>query len=218
MTLPTHEDMIASILATYDEASRVQRLAGRCWYPNAGMMVRAIARATRTKPTRVAYALAALSPRNPWRWNVADTFAFALAAGTGGDMPSATTFMSNRRRAWSALQGDGDPWISAAPKVRAFVAAILGDLDRVVVDVWAMRVASDGRLSAVTKAQYGKVEAAYREAAVRRHEYPADMQAITWLVAQADGRGSARRGRNDETFKKGTATFVRALFAEGKRS
>lgn len=218
MTLPAHEDMVASILATYDSATRGQRIMGRGWYPAAGRMVRAIAAATRTPESRVAYALAALSPRNPWRWNVADAYAFAAAAAMDGDMPSATTFMANRRRAWAALQGAGDPWTSAAPKVRSFVAAVLGDLDRVVVDVWAMRVVSDGRLSAVTKAQYKYVEAAYREAAVRRAETPADMQAITWIVAQADGRGSARRGRNDETFKRGTATLVRALFKEGKRA
>ena len=72
--------MIAAILATYREASEDQRSAGAAWYPTAGRMVSAIADSAGLPAVRVAFAMAALSPRNPWRWNVADAYRYAHAA------------------------------------------------------------------------------------------------------------------------------------------
>lgn len=213
MALPAHEDMVLNILAVYDRASEAQRQAGEAWYPTAGDIVTAIADASGTPTLRVAYALAALSPRNPWKWNVADAYSFAVAKRNGYSMPAATTFGRNQLAAWQALDGDGEPWLTSAPKVKAFVRAILGDYDSVVVDVWAMRVATEGRLDTVrSDAEYIEVAAAYSEAANRRHHvYPASMQAITWLVGQTEGLGSRRVGRHDKVVKRGTAAFIVTL-------
>lgn len=209
-----HAAMVAAIIETYGRADDAQRVAGRAWYGTAGRMVRSIAADTRTDAERVALALAALSPRNPWRWNVADAYAFATAARDGGAMPAATTFMVNRERAWSALRDGAAGWQTRAPKVRAFVAAILGDHGAVVVDTWAVRVATRGILAEVRDAEYDHVAAAYRDAAAMVGETPAAVQAITWIVAQSEGLASSRRGRHDETFKRGTAPAVIALFEE----
>lgn len=209
-----HGDMVAAIVETYARADDAQRSAGRAWYGTAGRIVRSIATDTRNPADRVAAALAALSPRNPWRWNVADcyTFASAYAADPHGPIPSATTFSVNRGNAWLALAGDS-AWRTRAPKVRAFVAAILGDHGAVVVDTWAIRVATRGALAEVRDAEYDHVAAAYRDAAMMVGETPSAVQAITWIVAQSEGLASARRGRHDETFKRGTPAAVIALFS-----
>lgn len=211
-----HGDMVAAIIETYAAADDAQRASGRAWYGTAGRMVRSIAADTRTDAERVALALSALSPRNPWRWNVADAYVFATAARTdpAGAIPTATTFNVNRERAWCALTTGDASWATRAPKVRAFVAAILGDHGSVVVDVWAMRVATRGTRDSVTDREYDAVAAAYRDAAAMVGETPSAVQAITWIVAQSAGLGSNRRGRHDETFKRGTPPAVIALFEE----
>jgi hypothetical protein len=145
---------------------------------------------------RVAAAIAALSPRNPWTWNVQDAAAYAFAVANGHDMPTATTFGANRRNAWAFLNGTHD-WTSSALKVRSFVSNIMGDLNAVTVDVWAIRVATGGLLDAVPNdATYIMVANAYREAARIVGETPRDLQAITWLIAQtADNRAVKRPKR-----------------------
>lgn len=214
--LPAHDDMVAAIVETYRRASVPQLESGGAWYDVAGRIVRTIADETRLPVDRVAAALAALSPRNPWRWNVADCYAFAAAyaADPYGPIPTATTFTVNRENAWLALAGDL-PWRTRAPKVHAFVAAILGYRDAVVVDTWAIRVATRGAMTDVRNGEYETVVAAYRAAARILGTRSSDVQAVTWVVAQAEGIASSRRGRNDETFKRGTPDAVRAMFGDG---
>lgn len=216
--LPHHEVMVRHILSVYDRADDGTRAEGRDWYPAAQRAVRGIAESTGTDPARVAFCLSALSPRNPWLWNVADTYHYVVAKQAGGPMPSATTFMRNRLKAWKALDQDEHPWTSAAPKVMAFVKAINGIEDAVVVDTWAARVALNGSLAragrgfaSFRQGEYDRFVAAYREAALTVGETPRDMQAIVWLQAQSEGLASDRRSRHDLTFKAGTPDFVRAL-------
>jgi len=212
--------MVVDIVATYERATFAEMRAGRDWYPVAGRVVDGIVRAIPgADRERVTFTLAALSPRNPWLWNVADAFAYTLA-GVDGDSsappPAATTFGVNKARAWqiaTASGPNGNPWSTAAPKVRAFVRAILGDSSAVVVDVWAIRVATAGRINAVREHEYGPVVDAYRQAADIVGEEPRDLQAITWLVAQREGVGSHRRGRHDATYKAGTPVTVRTIIA-----
>ena len=207
-----HGDMVANILAYWDSASPEQRAAGAHWYPIAGRLASLIAHETGIAVDRVATAIAALSPRNPWRWNIADAYAFASAKAEGRTMPTATTFVRNRLAAWRAL-GAEEPWRTAAPKVRAFVRAILGDCSAVVVDTWAAKVATAGKLankhgSTLSERQYAAIAEAYREAAELRSVSPVTMQAVTWLVAQTEGLATARRSRHDLSFKSGTPAFL----------
>jgi hypothetical protein len=211
-----HGDMAAAIIETYGRADDAQCIAGRAWYGTAGRMVRSIAVDAGMPAERVAHALAALSPRNPWRWNVADAYVFATAAAAdpSGPIPAATTFRVNRARAWAALTLGHTAWATAAPKVTTFVAAILGDHGSIVIDTWAVRVATRGALTDVTDGEYDRVARAYRDAAAMVGETPSAMQAITWIVAQTDGLASSRRGRHDMTFKRGTPERVIAMFGE----
>lgn len=204
--------MVENILATYHRATLEQRASGRRWYPLAGRIVEAIAADTRSDAVRVAYALSALSPRNPWRWNVADAYSFAEARQQGRTMPRATTFKRNQEAAWLALSSDTAPWCTAAPKVSAFVAAIMGNPLSVVVDVWAVRVALTEDRKTITLSDYVDIAEAYKDAARAIGEQPRDMQAITWLVAQTEGLATHRTGRHDLTFKAGTPDVVRSMF------
>jgi hypothetical protein len=214
-----HDAMVANILAYHDTATPEQIEAGTAWYPLAGDIVELIADRTGIDPARVGFALSALSPRNPWRWNVADAYAFAAAKAEGRTMPSATTFRRNWLAAWRALGQDEAPWLTAAPKVTAFVSCIMGNLNAVVVDTWAVRVATGGKRERVANdRQYALVALAYEAAARARGVAPAVMQAITWLVAQTEGLASHRRGRHDLAFKAGTPSFIMAALTEGTKS
>lgn len=204
-----HGDMVANIVDTYRRASEAQRQAGSSWYPTALGLSAAIAAATGFHTERITFAIAALSPRNPWRWNVFDAYSFAQARAEGRTMPKATTFRRNQLRAWQALDYGQDPWTSAAPKVRAFVAAINGDTESVVVDQWAYRVATTKSVKAIKGSVYDRVAAAYVHAARLVGETPRDLQAITWLVAQTEGLASHRSGRHDLAFKAGTPDWMK---------
>jgi hypothetical protein len=194
--------------------------SGLSWYPTAGRIVETIGAWAGLSSDRVAAMLAALSPRNPWAWNVQDAAAFARAIADGGPMPRATTFGYNQRLAW-ALGSGKDDWRTAAPKVRSFVANILGDTDAVTIDVWAARVCTAGEYAGETigKGQYRAMADAYRtvaehEGLAGRTVTPRDLQAITWVVAERIGLGSKRRGRgHSQTFKQGTLPIVMQLLA-----
>jgi hypothetical protein len=219
MKTTSHADMVSNILGYWDSATPVQREAGARWYRQAGEIVRLISHQTGVEAERVGLCLSALSPRNPWRWNVFDCYSYAMAASEGRTMPSATTFKRNWLAGWRAITGDEAVWLTAAPKVRAFVAAILGDESSVVVDTWAVRVATAGQESRVNNDKaYGEVAHAYNIAANLRAVPPSTMQAVTWLVAQTEGLATHRRGRHDLSFKAGTPEFIRAALQEGTQS
>lgn len=207
----TYTDSIRAIRA---QATDTDVENGRDWYPSARRIVDTIAERSGTAPDRVAAAMAALSPRNPWYWNVQDAAAYAHAAAEGAeDAPTATTFGANRTRAWAMVRGGLD-WTTSALKVRSFVSNIMGDPDAVTVDVWAIRVATAGEQSTVKNdRQYTEVAAAYREVAAEYGESPRDLQAITWTTAERIGLGSNRRGRHGQTFKRGTFEYVAAMLA-----
>lgn len=210
-----HDDMVTNIIAYWNSATPAQRKAGTTWYSTAADLVALIAERTGIEAMRVAYALAALSPKNPWRWNVFDAYAFAQARAEGRTMPKATTFKRNQIAAWTALGQDGQPWNTAAPKVNAFVNCIMARGGyAVVVDVWAVRVATGGAKSEVrNQRQYDLVANAYASAAAYLDEEPAVVQAVTWLVAQSEGLASHRRGRHDLAFKAGTPDFLKEAIA-----
>lgn len=209
--MTTYRDNVRSIYAL---ATSADVAAGRAWYPAAGGIADAIATRTGVDVGRVAAAIAALSPRNPWRWNVQDAAAYADAAARGDDTPPvATTFGANRARAWQFVTGGAD-WKTSALKVRSFVRNIMGDVDAVTVDVWAIRVATNGAESAVkSDRQYRDVADAYRDVAAEVGETPRDLQAITWIVAERIGLGSKRRGRHSQSFKRGTFAWIVALMS-----
>lgn len=210
--IPTYAENVRRI---FDLATPEDIEGGVGWYPLAARIVRAIADWAGMAPDRTAAIMAALSPRNPWKWNAQDTAAFAWAIAHDLPMPSATTFMVNRVNAWRLGSG-AEAWRTAAPKVRSFVANIMGDLDAVTVDVWAARVATLGVYGgeSIPVGQYRAIATAYRRVAADVELAPRDLQATTWIVAERIALGSQRRGRGHAaTIKRGTLPFVAELLA-----
>jgi len=210
MTGRTFED---GIRHAYTMATAADVADGRAWYPSAARYARGIGRRTGTPTAAVALAMACLSPRNPWRWNVQDAAALATwcAAGRTGERPTCTTFASNVDRAVDALQHGAETWRGSALKVRSFVANILGDGDAVTVDVHATRAATFGERDVPrTDAEYVAIADAYRAVAAETGETPRDLQAIVWLVAI---REYGRAGRV-HACKRGTFGYVRRWFGE----
>jgi hypothetical protein len=202
----------ANIRAILGQATDEDLADGCRWYPTAARIVAGIGEWSGLATDRVAAMLAALSPRNPWAWNVQDAAAFAKAIADGGEMPSATTYGHNRRMAWALGSGTAD-WRTAAPKVRSFVANIMGDTEAVTVDVWAARVCTAGDWNdRMPAGRYRAMAQAFRIVAVEQGLAPRDLQAITWVTAERIGLGSKRRGRgHTSVMKRGTFPIVQQL-------
>lgn len=210
--LPGDAVMRRNIRSAILRASAAEYAEGKSWYPTAGRLAAVIADATASDVATAGAVIAALSPRNPWAWNVADAYAVLTHAqrpttrdGNAAKLPRVTTFNSNRDRAISFAAGASD-WTSAAPKVRSFVANIMGDYRAVTVDVWAIRCATGGALDAVPsrKGAYQRVADAYRAVAAELGILPAEAQAIAWVVC----RNADPRAAHAKAPKRGTAAIV----------
>jgi hypothetical protein len=183
------------LVAIYDAAPESTRRAGRGWYPAA---YREAAAMMPADPARAAAVIAALSPQVTWRANLRAARAILRdpyrAYGEGGGIPG---YAANLKKAAAIAagapygRGPGDGFGGPAPKVRAFHAAICGDLDSVTLDVWAMRAAGLGNGRAPAGRQYAAGASAYR-AAARRVGIPArDLQAIVWIQVRGYAQHAA---------------------------
>jgi hypothetical protein len=154
MTHETHAELVANIIATMNAATLAQWQDGASWYPLAGRMAQQLADDTGHDVSIVGGVIAALSPRNPWAWNVADAHAILTYArrrldrhGAPVPLPKVTTFNHNRDVAIGLACGSLSVWAGVAPKVTSFAANIAGNTDAVTV-IGAAR-ATGGSASAV---------------------------------------------------------------------
>jgi hypothetical protein len=167
-----------SVRHYYELATADDIYAGMSWYQDAQALAYCISEVTGKSLDHAAVAIAHLSPRTRWSKNKEYAWALARTGAAGG-------IQKHVVRAKSALDAD-DPWstFGKAPKTRSFAANIRGDLSAVTIDMWAMLVAG------VTEQQLGRVgvyEAvahAFRLEAKRAKIQPAQLQAITWVVAR----------------------------------
>lgn len=181
---PTTGAMADAILATHGRSTEEQRKDGRAWYPTAREVCQGIADG-RVPVDRVAAVVSALSPRCSWKLNLVWAHRVVEAHVAGQVEPPAVSTRVNRAKAWSAIRGQT---VTFGLKTASFVANIMGNLDEVTVDAWAMRAASVDRPGGtLTPLQYGRITDAYRAAATIVGEKPADMQAICWIVMRGGG-------------------------------
>lgn len=179
------------ILATLEEATPAEIVAGKNWYEDAYDLAYHLGRLhpAGLLPVGVEMAagvIAALSPRMPWGRNkelAVRAFADGHASGTLG----------NSVRAANRILGGDDPLeVLKGDKVRNFYLSILGGTDSVTVDRHALEVYlgkrfKDAERPAVGKRLYREVSAAYVQAAHIQVATtfpltPVQVQAITWLV------------------------------------
>ena len=165
------------ILAHWGNASAADQAAGIAWYDRAADAARTI---LPSDPERAAGVIAALSPRCQWRINLAWAAAVIEAAESGADCPSVHT-RTMRAQAWRIANGEPALSVLGGPKVRAFYSNIIGNTDRVTVDVWALRAADPGETRVPSGRLYDLTERAYIEAARIVGVAPRDLQAAVWV-------------------------------------
>jgi hypothetical protein len=177
----TFEETVQRILETYDRATDTQLEDGMQWYPGEGQWVVEVAYAHGFSVDTVAAVAAHLSPRIDWDRCKTLTQIFLSGGGTFGLMKA------NAARAQSAIDSETPLSTVKGNKTKSFAANLLGDVDAVTVDVWAIRVA----LGATVRGDevkiahlYDALADAYREAALRRGISAPSMQAVTWVVAR----------------------------------
>jgi len=154
------------------------------WYANIGARVESEARAAGIPLGISAGVLAVMSPRVQWEkllkaW---PTILGSLAAGT----PIPAVGLRSNRTAAELFYRTGEPsGLQWGPKVQAFYRAILGDPDAVVLDVWAIRVATRGKDVPLTVGRRKRMTRAYRRVA-EEHDVPARLvQSRTWELIRS---------------------------------
>lgn len=194
----SHDDAVASIVATYRRADADQVARGAAWYDVAHALALTL---DPSNVTRAAGVIAALSPQMPWVRNVAlARTAYAAGEATGAPFAALAT---------RVLNGEDIADVFRGPKVRAFAATIAEPngttavvIDRHALSVILGRCSDDkdaGRLD--RKGVYEACEAAYVAAARIIGVSATAVQATTWVVwreCEIRTFAAARRERSGE--------------------
>lgn len=175
----TTRGTVDRIMAVYYSATEAEVLEGKAWYAEARALAGDVALAGNVTVEQAAVAIAQLSPRLRWDDNVRAIWSLIDTGDAKGVMGRSVD------KARQALV-EADPWVTfgKAPKTRAFASNILGNEHAVTVDVWAARIAGFTEKELSRVGVYEAIAHAYRLAAKRVGITPAQMQAITWVVAR----------------------------------
>lgn len=188
--LPQDEVMVTNITGIYDVAEDAHIEEGLSWYDEALELARNLAAGTRYSVEQVAGILAVASAT--LRWDLNKVYPRAILdyhcmktpveewrAPNGKGM----AITHKRRRACLSILEGSDPRQFLGPKTGAFFANILGDVNVVTVDRWAIRVAvADPRAVGATYAALTKISDAYIKAASARLVTPRGLQAACWVA------------------------------------
>jgi hypothetical protein len=177
---------VRRILSWWDVADDGCREAGDVWYPLAREHAATVAQLADVTLPVAARAIAELSPRCRWEWNVRAAYVLAQGGTPSRVLPESVVVA---RRVLAGGEGRSE---LTAPKVHAFARNILGCRDSVTVDAWALRVAGvpEGAIGRV--GVYAAVAHAYRLAARRANVTPCVMQAVTWCAIRQAPRSAWR--------------------------
>lgn len=230
-----------NILAAWDAATPGQRDQGMTWYEDAHDLAAAIGKQYLNGDTdRAAGLLAAFSPQTAWPINMFNAVKTAKAGTTEGFRGQATgAFLRNAQEALDGVPLDQS---MPSPKINSFghLIAAGGDtpgdrLGEVVIDRHAVDVAAGDQINdaVLDKAPIGDergheyVADQYRLAAKMlsqregREISPHQVQAVTWLVRQAEAeaaeRAAVRAGTldpNQQRLYKGRITRGRNAWRE----
>jgi hypothetical protein len=164
---------------------------GMAWYSDAHQWAEYKAMQYGVDTEVVAAIISALSPRNEWSRNLADTDRLLMCYDRGDhsyDLVKSATFRKNVVRAWMVREREDPTIVMTSPKTRAFVNNITWpEGDDVTVDTWAYRIC-EGDLTLPAKGlkvkTYDMYAEVYREAAKIVGLRPCELQAITWVEAR----------------------------------
>lgn len=193
--LPQCEVMVSNITAIYDAAEDAHVEEGLSWYDEALDVARNLAAGTSYSVEQVAGVMAVIS--SALRWELNRTYPRAILdyhcmrtpveAWRAPDGKGMAVTHRRRQACLSILEG-ADPRQFLGPKTGAFFANILGDVNAVTVDRWAIRVAvANPKAVGATYAALTKISDAYVEAANERLVTPRGLQAACW-ISYRDGK------------------------------
>ena len=182
----------------YDAALRAGRVArGRRWYPTANALLRAAAEDSGYTLEQAAAVFAIVSPGAQLVSNFEWTRAALQSRGRApvGRYPNAMA--PKVRRALNDV--DFARETVSGPKVSAFFAAVLGDVNALVLDRWALFAAAGAECQSPTVKQRDVFSAAYFRAAESKGETVSAFQASVWLQVREttpNARGIVRKLRD----------------------
>lgn len=166
------------LVTLYREGTEAQLQRGRAWYPTARRKCAAIARQYGSTTSRVVAVLAITSPDAQLITNL--RWAREWAARPGAKVGRYPVVMG--ARCWKAWHAPRPSRYVTGDKVLPFYRAIMGDTDALVLDRWALRLATGSDVT--TAANRRNAERLYREAASELGESVRDLQAIIWTIGR----------------------------------
>lgn len=136
--------------------------------------------------TRFVLILAATSPRQGVRANWTKAKRAFKRYKALGIMADYSDFLLAHRRNLEKIRDTRDEdlaWsILSGQKVQSFSANLLGNLDKVTIDMWMVQYFGVEKLN---KSTYEKIEKRIQNLAKRWGLYPAELQAILWSAERA---------------------------------
>lgn len=202
--LPTHKDMVKNILYIYHTTSPDDTSEGIEWYGKAYAECERIASESGFTPDQVASLMAIVSPGMVWDENETAPERIVnlyLEGKPAAEWVGFSTYPANLLKAERILQGDFTAL--GGRKVKSFHANIMGDVEAVTVDRWAVRVALDDpqvtgdKIVPSGDKVYNAIADAYREVAKLVGLYPPDVQAITWCSFRNQYNGRVKKAKQE---------------------
>jgi hypothetical protein len=166
----------ANIRAKARNLTEEHRALGSVWYVEAATFAQDLAESTGSGFNECAAIIAALSPRTSWKLNLK-----AAAACAFYEPKPAGVITRNWHSAGAIRDGLGPEDVLRGPKVFAFWRNIVGDKERVTIDVWALRTAGYEK-SHLTPREYVEIERAFVAVAAEHNMAPRDFQAALWVL------------------------------------
>lgn len=175
-------DFEGNLRAAHDRLRAHHIEGGKAWYDIAGTYGRGWAKKAGVSDETAVGILAALSAGTAWSSNKTK-FEKVLTAHMEGKPFPYDMSLDAHRKAYAILNGaDPKEAFKTSPKVGQFYPGMMGDLGTLTIDRWALRTATQGKLSQIGKGPVrSAIEAAWRKVAKEYGMEPAVSQAALWL-------------------------------------
>jgi hypothetical protein len=184
---PADKDFVNNLERAHTRLQPHHVAGGEAWYHDAGAFGRALARKYGVDERTGVGVLAALSAGTEWEANKTKAEKILSAHASGKPFPYSMNFDAHKKAA--AILGGEDPAVSFAssPKVGQFFDGLMGNLQTLTIDRWALRTATRGKLSQIGEGPVRtQIEQAWRQIADKYQMAPAVSQAALWLLEKEE--------------------------------